>query len=267
MKEGIEKQCIMEDVDWEVFVGLAEYAYFRDYSEAYQMTFHDPATAPAMISERETALPMFVFVDQSKRFSNTYGESLSCIRCKGNGHGRFSCQERPSSYDQSSGPTFKIQWLWSNFMALREKYSLPNPTSAGTYGFFTTYGATSTSKVSQLLVYHAKLAILGQRYLMNDLTKVCLANIYNILYCISLNDEDQKPRQELCDSVLQLLWHVYNDEAADSVLGLREMVSMYVAANFDVLETEGLQAMVESNGAIGWSLLQNTLISPIWEME
>ena len=31
MKEGIEKQSEINDIDWEVFVGLCEYAYTKDY--------------------------------------------------------------------------------------------------------------------------------------------------------------------------------------------------------------------------------------------
>ena len=31
MKEGVEKRSELEDVEWEIFIGLCEYAYTRDY--------------------------------------------------------------------------------------------------------------------------------------------------------------------------------------------------------------------------------------------
>ena len=102
---------------------------------------------------------------------------------------------------------------------------------------------------SQTLCFHAKLAVLCQRYLVEPFKLLCVTNLYHTLLQYRL-------KQANTNDILDLLYYVYNEDGADDVPEIRELTLLFVVARMTVLrEDERLKLIIIENGQLGADLV------------
>ena len=102
---------------------------------------------------------------------------------------------------------------------------------------------------SKTLCFHAKLAVLAQRYLIEPLKELCIANLYSMLLHYKLKKANT-------NDILDLLYYVYNEDGVDDVLELREMTLLFAVAKIATLQQdERLKLMMIENGQLGADLV------------
>lgn len=95
------------------------------------------------------------------------------------------------------------------------------------------------------LLYHAKLAGLAQRYLVEPLLLLCIANLYHVLLGLSLKEKK--------GDILDLAEFAEIDESACGVPELAHLVVRYLAANIEEFARE--PRLREILGDLGMQLL------------
>ena len=124
----------------------------------------------------------------------------------------------------------------------------PSKAARKTFGVLhsiqTTYELAAAS-----LIYHAKLCVLAQRYLVKPLRELCLGNLHHLLDSLELENSGAY-------AVLDLLSHVCSDPDVEGVPKLQELVLLYVTSRIqDINRYERFRLMVNENKDVACALL------------
>lgn len=255
----------IEDVEWDVFAGLAEFAYTRDYVESLRKVQYDldgegveglengkkeitpplndsivqPALAAEAPAEEATA-------DGPSRENDDGWSSLSSTRVKK--QKKKKSPEWPEDEQASISAsiaevpmaTSTAKMLWQQFSNISKK--LPRSSKAAQ----TTVKECSTSAT---LLYHAKLCVLANRYLIPSLQDQCLKNLHKALTNLEFD-------LSKVNALLDLVQLVYTEDGVQEIADLKHMVLLYVAAKIGILrQDDRLRAMMQDIGQLGADLV------------
>ena len=231
----------IDDVEWEVFVGLVEFAYTGDYAVSLPKTRTKLNVAndedvdglgdgKSFVQTEQAQTPLsFDKKPPIHRDWDSLGFGGSKKVKKGTVHKQVVYR------DQSMG-----RLLWEQFNECFD--TLPPPSEAASF-------TVEEERILATLLYHAKLCVLADRYLIPKLRKKCLANLYKTLVDIDLDTLN-------VDNVLDLVNFVYPGDGMQGVPELKEMASRYVAANIGTFrQHERFKLMMQEIAQLGADLV------------
>lgn len=245
---------MLEDVEWEVFVGLVEWAYLGDYAGSLPMKVEGNedesplSQAKNSIKKAKKALAAAdrrsinwrsidqLLIDQRTVEEVFLGDTLgSQVKLK------RKRRATSSSHISDTGCA-----LWVKHFSKQPHITGHSPSAAAKK----TIKEVSTSAG---LCYHAKLCVLVDRYLVNDLKNLCLTNLYKILVDFDFDATN-------VDIILDLLDYVYMENGVEGVPELRQMVLLYVAAKLaDIKQNDRFKRKLREVGDLGTDLLEALL--------
>jgi len=242
MKEAREGLAILEEVEDDVFVGFCEFAYTGDYRsrmmerraeiennidapvEAGYGTSVDWAVAeepPAAVEEPRAA-------DEVTEDYWGYGRQ-----------GQTKTRGRPNT---------KAEQLWSDFKSL--KFKDKHPHTSDKQVAIANGDLSSTSPTTESLLYHAKIYLFAEKYLIDNLRILSLRKLH-----ASLRDFDLT--LQTSEDILKLLEFAYTYTARQesSENELRVLVVHYAACKAEILKQNvNLRSLLDANGEMGCDL-------------
>ena len=240
----------IEDVEWEVFVGLVEFAYTGDYwgslprarkdtddndnDQTKEVEAEQPKIARSYDEEFGTGEPAaeeaadWPSHDRIKKKDKRV-RSSTCGWCGNRSEKVTVFQDEPMGL-----------LLWQQFKNLSDTLA-PSTKSAEV--------AIDKDSMSATLLYHAKLCVLADRNLIPSLRDKCLANLYQNLAGLDLNVLP-------VSDVLDLVDFVYTEEGVQGVPKLKDIVLSYIAAKLGICrQDERLKSIMEKHWQLGADLV------------
>jgi hypothetical protein len=285
MKEAREGHAVLEDVEDDIFVGFCEFAYTGDYRsrmmerrpeiennievgyetsverdkdvvpallEALKLEMADeplmadepiptPATCPIVATYPTPATyltpatypTLATYLPATYPIPATYWDSGSQKRAKKT-KGRV--------------PITKTEQLWSDFKSLKFKNKHPHISDKQLTA--ANRDLSSASPTTESLLYHAKIYIFAEKYLIDNLRILSLRKLH-----ASLQDFDLT--LETSENILELLEFAYTHTARQesSENELRALIVHYAACKIKILKQNvNLRSLLEANGEMGCDL-------------
>jgi len=253
MKEAQEDRAILEDVEDDTFVGFCEFAYTGDYRSRMMEQRpeiennigagygtgveweEDVVPAPPEASmPSEALMPLEIVMADDIPTVPEYWN-----------FGRQKQTRKTKGYRSIT----KAEQLWSDFKSLEFEDKHPHksdkqlPAANG--------GLSSASQTIESLLYHAKIYLFAEKYLIDDLRILSLRKLL-----ASLQDFDLT--LQTSGDILELLELAYTHTARQesSENELRALVVHYAACKIEILKQNvNLRSLLEANGEMGCDLL------------
>lgn len=243
MREAKEGLAILEDVEEDTFVGFCEYAYTGDYvSRIIERTPDIEVNDAAPVESEEVRYAAAVeWAEEEEALAPP--EPLA--------------EEAPSDYwgfrGGKNAKTTKAEQLWSNFKNLEFKDK--NPDISDEKSGMGNKDFTSAFPTAVSLLYHTKLYIFAEKYLVDNLRILCLRKLH-------ANLRDFELTVHTSEDILEILEFAYKNtarqESGDNEL--RTLIVHYAACKAEVLKRNtNLRSLLEANGEMACDLFYKVL--------
>ena len=256
------------DVEWDVFAGLVEYAYTGDYARSI----------PTAIMVVDCPEDCSTSDECSVRLSRAKNEDTSelvpsaVVELVPSAVDELALEEpteplkqdwdywRPSTKrDRRKGASKRpeealpvqtlSESLWKHF--IKQKLLIAEKQSVRCYD-------TPSPQNTAALLYHAKLCVLANRYMVDSLQHLCLEKLL-----FSLTNLEIKPQK--IDNVLNLVEYVYLEEGVQGIPELREIVLLFTTAKLNVLRQDPrFRCMLEAIGTLGADIVYEIAEARNW---
>lgn len=263
----------IEDVEWEVFVGLVEFAYTGDYAGSLPrdkgksvgvVDRGEMGTVEGKEEEEEPSAPIErsrldePAINAGTNHDNMWGSFGASKEKKkkknvSSGWGVYECkpdmpaeETRIITRDQPMG-----RLLWHEF----RKHAVSSLQSRSSKAAEVTIKECPSSAA---LLYHAKLCVLADLNLISSLRDQCLANLYKVLLGLELD-------LAKANDVLDLVYFVYTEDGVQRVADLQDVVLLYVTANIRIFrQDDRFRLMIEEIGQLGVDLVYKLTSTGDW---
>jgi hypothetical protein len=247
MREAQEGIATLEDVEEETFVGFCEFAYTGDYLS--RMTERRPEienNVTALVEEQEPrdradvdwevpqAVDMAAFEVQAEEPPEILDDIWS--------------SRRTDKKKKKGTPTTKADQLWFDFRNL--EYEDKHPHTSNEQAAVANGDLNSASPTTVSLLYHAKMYLFAEKYLIDTLRILSLRKFH-----ASLRDFDLTLRTS--EDILQLLEFAYRYTARQEYSDneLRVLIVHYAACKAEILKQNiNLRNLLEANGEMACDL-------------
>ncbi|CAF9917527.1 MAG: hypothetical protein GOMPHAMPRED_001293 [Gomphillus americanus] len=263
---------IIDDVEWDVFAGLVEFAYTGDYdrsiptasmavscpedcsvldeaSTALVKMENEPAPEPVSFPVEALALeePAIEVLALEEPAVDASVPEESATRLENN-WGDWPSTAKKDKIKGASKKSALSELLWKQFVkqkpSIAEKQWIEDN--------------TPSSPNAAALLYHAKVCVLANRYLIDSLQRLSLTKLHFTLTNLSI-----EPQQ--IDSVLDLVEYVYSEEGVQGIPELKEIVLLFTTAKLNVLQKDPrLRLMLEANGTLGADVIHEISAKRNW---
>ena len=255
MKEAREGRANLEDVEESTFVGFCEFAYTGDYRSRTKDPEPDVQSNNDAPSE-EDAVPEIAVVEVEPMAAETQAvfdvpteeiESAPLVEDPWNFGATKKVKKGKKQMYQDTIPTrSKTEQLWDDFKLLRFDDSIRMNEQPAFLNSDLSISHTPTA----LLLYHAKIYVFAQRYLIHNLRILALRNLHGCLRNLNLTKRDT-------GDILEILEFTYtNTERGESNDDdLRKLIVHYAACEADILKQDpNLRGLLEEYGELASDL-------------
>jgi hypothetical protein len=230
MVEAHDGLAVLDDVEADTFVGFCEFAYTGDYRS--RMTEREPeiATDDPAPFQREEDQPALA------------AEEATLIQEEYWGYVRPEQKKKKTQ-------TTQIKQLWTDFLNLT--FENPQSLESDEQPTLVNGDNASAPKTTTSLLYHAKIYVFAERYLIDSLRVLCLRKLH-----ADLRDFDLT--LQTSGHILEVLEFTYaqteRKESRDDEL--RMLIVHYAACKGEILkQNSNLQSLIEANGEMACDLL------------
>ena len=245
MKEAQEGRAVLEDVEDDTFVGFCEFAYTGDYRS--RMMERRPEIENNIGAGYGTGVEceegVVLALPEAPEPTMADEPVMTDEDCWIFG------RQKQTRKTKGCIPITKAEQLWSDFKSLQFEDKHPHKSDKQLPAV--NGGLSSVSPTSESLLYHAKIYLFAEKYLIDNLRIHSLRKLH-----ASLQDFDLT--LQTSGDILELLEFAYTYTARQesSENELRALVVHYAACKTEILKRNvNLRSLLEANGEIGCDLL------------
>jgi hypothetical protein len=238
MVEAHDGLAVLDDVEADIFIGFCEFAYTGDYQS--RMTEREPEIAtddPAPIQREETHEATAPDWEEEP----PQATEAEPIQEEYWGYARLEQKKKTQ--------TTQTERIWNDFLNLT--YEDPPCLVSDEQATLVNGDNASAPKTTTSLLYHAKIYVFAEKYLIDNLRMLCLRKLH-----ANLRDFDLT--LQTSGLILEVLEFTYaqteRKESRDDEL--RMLIVHYAACTGEILkQNPNLRSLLEANGEMACDLL------------
>ncbi|KAF7514098.1 hypothetical protein GJ744_004423 [Endocarpon pusillum] len=252
MEEARKGEARLEDVEESTFVGFCEFAYTGDYRSRVKDPEPDVQSNNDAPSEEE-AVPAIAAADEKlmaaealAAFDSMVEEAEQTSFVGSKKVKKVKKGKKQSGTEKFWDDQSKTEKLWDDFKLLRFDDSVrtneqPAPLNSD---------PSISHRPTASLLYHVKLYVFAQKYLIHKLRILALRHLHGCLRNLALTKRDT-------GDILEILEFAYTntDRGQSNDDDLRRLIVHYAACEADILKQDaGLRGLLEEYGELACDL-------------
>jgi hypothetical protein len=243
MVEAHDGLALLDDVDADTFVGFCEFAYTGDYRSRMTELEPDIASRSAAAIEQEQTRG-----DTLEIWDQPVAEEPRAAKEDIWGFG-WSVPPGKKNKEKKTSHTIQISQLWTDFLKLT--YEKPPSLISDEKPKLVNGDQASAPTITRSLLYHAKIYVFAEKYLIDTLRMLCLRKLHTDLRDFHLTLQTSG----LILEVLEFTYaHTERKESRDDEL--RMLVIHYVACKGEILKrNSNIRSLLEANREMAYDLL------------
>lgn len=256
MKESQDGLAILDDVEPDTFVGFCEFAYTGDYPSRMKeqqpgIRGNDTVAANEEELRDETAVPWDRWATQTVLTNagdvfHGFAEPVAALKVLSNRKPANPKRKEDFISRPMTGLNRKADQLWSEFQNLTYG-DLPSCLTAQR---LPNNDHTSSLNSAPSLLYHAKLYVFAEKYLIGSLRTHCLRKLHHELHDFPLTVQTS-------DDILEVLEFIYThtERKGSNDDQLRTLIVHYAACKAEILkQNTGLRRLLDEYGEMAVDL-------------